>query len=131
MDINRNGAGPKAALPRGYLQACLLLSLEEHPSYGYELFSQVGRLGLRPADAGVIYRALHDLERRGLIVSVVTPGETRPDKRTYSTTVEGLQCLKELTGDIREVEHALATFDERLSAVEQVQPARKQVHAAA
>lgn len=112
--MRANDDGNKAVLPRGFLQASLLLLLSESPSYGYDLYGQVAAMGLRPADAGVVYRALHDLEERGLVVSAREPGRRRPEKRTYRTTARGTEQLEHMAEEIRVVERCLGVYDSRV-----------------
>lgn len=103
----------KVVLPRGYLHGCLLLLLSEARSHGYDLYRHVHHLGLSPAGPGVVYRALHELEQRGLVVCTREPGAGRPDRLTYEPTPSGLDRLRAMADEIRAVERFLSVFDDR------------------
>lgn len=119
----------KVILPRGYLPACLLLLLSESGSYGYDLFGQLYDLGLLPAGPGVVYRALHEMEDLGLVVSEREQGDRRPDRRTYEPTPAGLERLAGLANEIRAVEDLLSVYDSRVEELAKVVRGRRAVAA--
>ena len=76
-------------LPRRFLPAFLLLSLERHgTSYGYELCETARSLGLA-VDLAAVYRALRTMQQRELVTSQWVASVSGPDRRLYSLTDSG------------------------------------------
>ncbi|TFG32020.1 methyltransferase domain-containing protein [Candidatus Thorarchaeota archaeon] len=83
---------------RSRVQDRILSILEEGPSYGYEIFRQLG------SDYGdlrlnTLYRWLVDMEENSLIHSEISPGPLGPNRRVYSITMGGKKQVHLLLRD--------------------------------
>ncbi len=79
-----------------FIEPRLLYLIKKVPSYGYVLQENIGKLpfpGPAP-DKAAVYRALRDLEKRGLVRSHWEHGESGPAKRIYYITEAGEKRLK-------------------------------------
>jgi DNA-binding PadR family transcriptional regulator len=82
---------------RGWIQFLLLRVLHEKPMHGYQLiesmeareYVQSGRF-----ETGSVYTILNRMEKRGLLDSVKSAGETGRIRRIYSITAVGEEALK-------------------------------------
>ncbi len=93
-----------------FIEPRLLFLIKKGPSYGYVLQERIGQLpfpGPVP-DSAAVYRALRDLEKRGLVRSQWESGEAGPAKRVYYITEAGeerlelwVTALKERIGMLR------------------------------
>ena len=106
-----------AGLPREYLRPCLLLLIAEGTSHGYELFDQVGALGLGRIDAGGLYRSLRAMDQEGLVRSTWEPSASGPARRNYELTGQGRNALREYAAAMAEVAEALLAYGRRFDAV--------------
>ena len=104
-------------MPRNYLRPCLLLSLAEGTSHGYELLDQVAELGLDKSDPGRLYRCLRAMDEEGLVHSAWEPSAVGPARRAYSLTDEGREWLHALAGSLAEIARALGTFQGRYASL--------------
>lgn len=94
-------------IPRRYLPAFLLLSLERAgSSYGYELAETVGARGLT-VDLAAVYRALRTMDRRNLVTADWEPSATGPDRRVYTLTDDGRRAAAEAAAELTELRDAL------------------------
>jgi poly-beta-hydroxybutyrate-responsive repressor len=75
-----------------YVQPCLLLVLSQKDSYGYEMISEVQKLGAT-TDPSAVYRALRKMEGEGLVKSEWNTEGVGPAKRFYKITPEGEDLL--------------------------------------
>ena len=82
-----------SALPKNFLQPCLLLLLREQPAHGYELLERLRAFGFERSDPGRLYRALRSLEHEGLVHSAWERSKSGPDRRTYQLTRPGMEEL--------------------------------------
>jgi len=109
--------GFPVGMPRNYLRPCLLLSLAEGTSHGYELLDQVAELGLDKSDPGRLYRCLRAMDEEGLVHSAWEPSAVGPARRAYSLTDEGREWLHALAGSLAEIARALGTFQGRYASL--------------
>jgi PadR family transcriptional regulator PadR len=101
------------AIPRKYLPAFLLLSLERAgTSYGYELAEMVGERGLT-VDLAAVYRALRTMDRRGLVSASWEPSESGPDRRVYALTDQGRVAAAAAAIELTALRDALSAALER------------------
>jgi len=113
-------AGGKCCLlhePRihGFIQAMLLLLLQEESSHGYDLVKLLEE-ELPPEvvpDGAVIYRMLRELEIGGYTDSHLEPGQGGPARKVYSLTSQGRELLEEWRMVILERITMLGKFLER------------------
>ncbi len=97
-------------LPRNFLRSCILLLLREAPAHGYDLLQRLLPLGFARDDPGRVYRALHDLEKEGLVGSAWEASEVGPDRRIYELTRKGLQELHQNVRTLDEARNVLESF---------------------
>jgi DNA-binding PadR family transcriptional regulator len=102
---------------RGYLRACLLLLIAEHPDHGYDLTARLPALGLADADATTTYRMLRMLESDGAVVSAWRPSGSGPARRVYHLTGRGLADLAECGRELRSTQAQMAGLLRRYEAV--------------
>ena len=76
------------ALPKNFLQPCLLLLLKEQPGYGYDLVARLKKLGVDD-DSATVYRALRTLEERHAVSSHWNTSSTGPARHVYRLTPAG------------------------------------------
>ena len=80
----------------GFIQPIILSLLGDQPCHGYVLMQNIGRTRLwkgKAPDAAGVYRALKDMESRGLISSQpMTEGRAGPERRMFAITDEGRKC---------------------------------------
>ncbi|GDY28502.1 helix-turn-helix transcriptional regulator [Gandjariella thermophila] len=79
--------------PRNFLQACLLLLLQERPDHGYELTERLKSVSDADSDSSGVYRALRGLEQRGMVRSSWSTSSAGPARRTYELTPAGAAAL--------------------------------------
>lgn len=110
---HRRGAGPRRS--RRLLEPAVLLLLHSNRAHGYALAESLRDMGLGTyvADMSVLYRALYDLEERGMVVSRLETEETAgPPRRVYELTAEGDAYLRDWVEELRHADHLLHRFFE-------------------
>ncbi|HEX8942965.1 MAG TPA: helix-turn-helix transcriptional regulator [Gemmatimonadaceae bacterium] len=90
MDIDRE-------LLKGSISLLLLTLLSERDMYGYEIIQESAR---RSDDAfafkeGTLYPALHQLERRGLLVADWRVADNGRERKYYSLTAKGKKAARD------------------------------------
>lgn len=88
------------ALRRPLLEPVLLMLLSEAPGHGYGLTQRVEAI-LPGTDTSPVYRALRDLQRRGLVDGVWSPAGRGPVPRVYELTTAGRARLWEMVEEVR------------------------------
>ncbi len=85
-----------------HLPAFLLLFLTDGPAHGGVLWSRMAELvpSVWNVDTGAVYRALRDLEERGVVTSHWDTQGAGPAKRVYEMTPKGQEELQEWYQDI-------------------------------
>ena len=108
--------------PRNFLQPCLLLLLRERPDHGYDLAVRLRPMHDGEGDPGSVYRALHGLERQGLVRSEWNRSSVGPARRTYYITADGVAGLDDLADGLRTTHAAVQVFLERYARVSTADP---------
>ena len=74
-----------------FIEACLLVLLEEEDSYGYSLMEKLETFNFSDdsLNMSIIYRNLKSMETRNLIESYWIKGDMGPDKKVYKLTNQG------------------------------------------
>jgi poly-beta-hydroxybutyrate-responsive repressor len=93
---------PSGRTPR-FLQASILLLINNASSYGYELMDKLreGKFLETQPDPGAVYRILRKLEDEKCIVSKWQMNKSGPAKKIYSVTFKGRKLLKEWVTSIQ------------------------------
>ena len=103
------------------MQPIILSILSEGPCHGYVILQKIGQTrlwgGVDPDPAGV-YRALRDMEERGLICAKVD-GQTRTgaERKVFQLTEEGVACRRSWLETLREYRLGL---DEVIDALAEI-----------
>ena len=101
------GTETGSGLPRRFLQAFLLLSLQrDGTSYGYELYETVKSLGLS-VDLAAVYRGLRTMQRRDLVTSQWVSSLSGPDRRLYALTDSGQRTARAAAAELAAVRDGL------------------------
>ncbi len=82
-------------LRKGSTGMALLRLLSERPMYGYEIAQELERRsgGYFTMQEGLLYPALHRLEKAGLLAADWRAGESGPPRKYYHITARGQQVL--------------------------------------
>ena len=83
----------------GSLDLCLLASLTDGESYGYELAQALEKAGLGAIQGGSLYPVLLRLERSSLVRTEWRTGESGPARKYYLLTAAGREMLARSTDD--------------------------------
>lgn len=80
-----------------FMEPCLLLTLRQGESHGYELMEKLKELGFEgsSADMANMYRILRNLEEKEMLSSKWEEGAAGPPKRVYALTKAGEELLEE------------------------------------
>lgn len=100
---------------RSMIKDQILILLNESPKHGYDLLHMLKKLvpNLR---LSTLYRWLHDMEKKGLVHSVILPGPYGPNRRVYRISTMGEKQLNELIGNsVQTVLHFYNVFKNTLS----------------
>jgi len=96
--------------PRNFVQACLLLLLQERPDHGYELTERLKSLSDGDSDSSGVYRALRGLEQRGMVRSSWSTSTAGPARRTYQLTAAGATALGQHARSLKSTRDVLEGF---------------------
>lgn len=91
----------RSQLLRGVLDLCLLSTIDDSPTYGYEMTKRLAERGLSIVAEGSIYPVLGRLERERLIESFLQNGGAGPARKYYRVTPTGKQALAGWTKEWR------------------------------
>lgn len=101
-----------------FLQPAILAILSEKPYHGYMILQKLGRTLLwreeAPDPAGV-YRALRDMEKRGLISAQMEAGS---DRKVFRLTEDGVRCRASWLKTLRQYQLGLDEMIAALAACE-------------
>lgn len=103
-----------------FLQPCLLVLLHRGEAHGYNLLNDLDEFGFNPAqkDPSLIYRALHDMEELGLVISEWDQDSSLgPQRRVYQITPDGEDFL---TGWVSDLRRTRQEIDALINAYEEV-----------
>lgn len=87
----------RSQLLKGILEGCILATIKQKPTYGYELSVKLQAFGLGDISEGSIYPILLRLQREGLIVGTLQKSEAGPNRKYYQLTNDGHIALSEFT----------------------------------
>jgi len=82
-------------LIKGVLEGCVLATLAEHESYGYELIQALRQDGFDTLVGGTLYPLLVKLENHGELKSELKASPEVPDRKYYALTTQGYQALQD------------------------------------
>jgi poly-beta-hydroxybutyrate-responsive repressor len=98
--------------PERFMQPCLLMTLLEGQSYGYELIQRLGEYGFIQGEAppGMVYRHLRQMEEEGLVSSAWDAEGSGPARRVYAITADGREVLEAWVDYMEHQAAALESF---------------------
>ncbi len=102
-----------------WITAFTLLLIAEKPRHGYEIATELKRIGFPifgVAQMGVIYRTLSDLEAGGFVISSWDTS-TSPPRKVYRITPLGFEYLSEMAFEVKTYKDMMDTFIERFSNI--------------
>ena len=106
----------------GFIQPIILSLLGDGPCHGYILMQNIGRTRLwkdNKPDAAGVYRALKDMESRGLIQSqAMIPGKAGPERKVFAITDEGRKCAASWARTLRQYRRGITEIIGLLSAMD-------------
>lgn len=114
--VARGATSGHSHRPADFLRPVLLLLLAEQPTYGYDLLERLQAFGF-PRDPGGTYRALHALEREGLVRLRTRPSSAGPEQLIYHVTGRGRRHLDAAASDIGRTRLEVAQFLHRHSSL--------------
>ena len=95
------------------LEPTLMLLLHCSPTHGYSLLEDIQKYGFGNIDPSVLYRALHQMEGRGWIISAWDEEQSQgPPRRMYHLTADGDAVLNTIIKDLQvQQEHIQKLMD--------------------
>ena len=102
-----------------FVQPIILSVLQDGPCHGYGILQKISRTRLWSAEApdpAGVYRALKDMEERGLITSREDPA--MEDRRLYVLTDEGRECRRRWLKTLRQYRLGISEVISMLSREE-------------
>lgn len=92
-------------------EAGILAALIEKPHHGYTLIQRLNDMGIpTPRATGGLYRRLHDMEERGLVLGVWDLPERGPAKKTFHVTDKGkTHFRRNIVPEARRLQGAMLT----------------------
>jgi len=109
------------ALPKSFLQPCLLLLLKEQPGYGYDLVARLAKLGIDD-DSAAVYRALRALEEQHAVSSYWHRSSTGPARHMYRLTPVGDEQLHTAVEAATEMHRTIQRYFGRYAAADSGPP---------
>lgn len=86
-----------AQVKKGSLELCVLLCLQDHDCYGYEISKKIG--DLLEVKEGTIYLVLQRLDKTPYLSSYETQTDQGRIRKYYSLTDDGRKRMEELVSD--------------------------------
>jgi PadR family transcriptional regulator PadR len=84
---------------RAILGALTLRALEQGPSYGYAIITDLAASGMGTVKGGTLYPLLTRFEALGLVAVEWRPGEAGPGRKYFSLTTLGRDELERMRGE--------------------------------
>jgi PadR family transcriptional regulator PadR len=102
-----------------FMESCLLVLLHREPGYGYSLMDGLKEFGFltEEMDISILYRALHELEATGLVVSSWDENSLGPQRRMYTITSQGESALAEWMQALRQRRKEIESLETAFDAV--------------
>lgn len=86
----------ESQIRKGTLDFIILLCLQRHEQYGYEMIKTIKSVARMNISEGTIYPLLNRLKKDDLIASRWVEMETGIPRKYYKITKKGLQALKDM-----------------------------------
>ncbi len=95
---------------RGTLEGCILKTISEKTTYGYEIMMSLKNKGFEDISEGTIYPLLMRLEKQGSIISELLPSPLGPKRKYYSITSSGRDYLKSFETCWKKISESMSCF---------------------
>ncbi len=82
-------------LLKGTLDMCLLATIAQRPSYGYEMVQRLAQQGLDLVSEGSIYPLLSRLQQHSYIEGYLVPSTDGPPRKYYRLLPAGAKQLEQ------------------------------------
>ncbi len=105
-----------------FLESCLLMLLRREPGYGYSLMDGLREFDFQTEqmDISILYRALRDLEARGLVSGAWDENNRLgPQRRVYTLTPQGESALAEWMEALRQRRREIEKLEAAYAAARQ------------
>jgi PadR family transcriptional regulator, regulatory protein PadR len=96
--------------PRNWLVPSLLLLLRGWSSYGYDLMQRLAALGVEAPNISTVYRALRQMEEKGMVSSGWEVSGDGPGRRVYSITEAGEAYLESWMNSLEQHQRMIEEF---------------------
>lgn len=83
-------------LQRGIAEFCILLFINQKPTYGYEIISNLNKLNYFNITEGTLYTLLRKLQNEKYINSYWKESSSGPPRKYYTLTLTGKSLLKDM-----------------------------------
>lgn len=104
----------KAQLMRGSLEGCILKTIQQNITYGYEILMDLKKMGFTDLNEGTIYPILLRLEKQGYIIAEIRKSPLGPKRKYYTITNQGEEYLSIFYKTWRHInEIILSVFEEK------------------
>ena len=80
-------------LMKGILEGCVLSIIAKGETYGYEILSELEKVGFDEVGEGTLYPVLTRLDKKGLISCRKAKSPLGPIRKYYSVTETGVEFL--------------------------------------
>ena len=102
-----------------WLSAFALLLIAEKPRHGYEIASELRKIGfpiIGMGHMGTVYRTLSSLEMAGFVVPEWDTSVS-PPRKIYRITPAGMEYLREIEMELEAMRDLMNTFVERFKGL--------------
>lgn len=90
----------KSQIKRGTLEFCILLMINQRPTYGYEIINTLEKYPILTVKENTIYPLLRRLQKEEFIMSSWKEGvEGLPPRKYYSITDKGLEYIAAMSDE--------------------------------
>jgi len=97
------------------MEPALLVLLKEQPRHGYNLLSDLEKIGIRTIHPSVVYRILREMEGLGWIQSDWDSSVSQgPPRRNYRVTEYGEEALRNWQMDLEKARDMISHLLERI-----------------
>lgn len=90
-------------LMKGILEGCVLAIIEKGETYGYEILSEMEKVGFTDLGEGTLYPVLTRLDKNGYISCRKAKSPLGPIRKYYTITVIGIERLAKFKENYKKI----------------------------
>ena len=90
-------------LMKGILEGCVLAIIENGETYGYEILTQMEKVGFDELGEGTLYPVLTRLDKNGFISCRRAKSPLGPIRKYYTITEEGVKRLQSFKENYKKI----------------------------